>query len=63
MYIGLYSPYDDIPGDVMHPKTCSKAYIDILMMIQKLGIFLWNLVSVGQKRKKEMVSKKILVLQ
>lgn len=35
-----------------NPKTCSKAYTDILLIIQKLGIFLWNLLSVEKKKKK-----------
>lgn len=46
-----------------NPQTCSKAYTDILMMVQKLGIFLWNVLSVAGKKKKRLVSKKILVLQ
>ena len=36
-----------------NPQTCSKAYTDILMMMQKLGIFLWNLLSVAEKKKKK----------
>ena len=40
-------------------KTCSKAYTDILMMVQKLGIFLWNLLSVAEKKKKTGIKEDI----